>query len=191
MSNLNPDRNFLLAHIGFDRRIVRAEGHYLFDSEGKSYLDCLAQYGALPFGHNPAFLWAALDKARSAYEPSMVQPLISPAAEELAAKLVEISPCDEGYVTFANSGAEAVESAIKLARSKTQRPVITVRIRVSTARRSAPCRPPEPQNTVRRFSSIPRTSPIFLMATWRHWKSGSAALTSPASSSNRYKGRQA
>jgi acetylornithine/succinyldiaminopimelate/putrescine aminotransferase len=124
MSNLNPDRNFLLAHIGFDKKIVRAEGHYLFDSEGNRYLDCLAQYGALPFGHNPAFLWAALDKARSAHEPSMVQPLIAPAADELASRLVEISPCDEGYVTFANSGAEAVESAIKLARAKTRRPVI-------------------------------------------------------------------
>ncbi len=123
-SNLNPDRRFLLAHIGFDKPIVRAQGHYLYDADGNRYLDCLAQYGALPFGHNPAFLWAALDRARAAAEPSMVQPLIAPAAEALAGKLVELAPCEAGYVTFSNSGAEAVESAIKLARAKTRRPLI-------------------------------------------------------------------
>lgn len=124
MSYLNPDRHNLLAHIGFDRRIVRAEGNYLFDSGGKRYLDCLAQYGALPFGHNPACLWRAVEQARLAREPSLVQPLIAPAAEALAARLVELAPCSDGVVTFTNSGAEAVEAAIKLARAKTRKPVI-------------------------------------------------------------------
>lgn len=124
MTKLNPDRQILLAHIGFDRRIVRAEGNILFDSEGKRYLDCLAQYGAMPFGHNPPFLWAAIEQARLAREPSLVQPLIAPAAEALAARLVEVAPCDDGVVTFTNSGAEAVEAAIKLARARTRKPVI-------------------------------------------------------------------
>jgi acetylornithine/succinyldiaminopimelate/putrescine aminotransferase len=124
MSHLNPDRQVLLAHIGFDRHIVRAEGNELFDRDGKRYLDCLAQYGALPFGHNPACLWAAVEKARLAREPSLVQPLIAPAAEQLAARLVALAPCDDGYVTFTNSGAEAVEAAIKMARAKTRKPVI-------------------------------------------------------------------
>ena len=95
MAYLNPDRQVLLAHIGFDRHIVRAEGNILFDSEGKRYLDCLAQYGALPFGHNPACLWAAVEQARLAREPSLVQPLIAPAAEALAARLVALAPCDD------------------------------------------------------------------------------------------------
>lgn len=124
MSQLNPDRQVLLAHIGFDKRIVRAEGNVLFDSEGNRYLDCLAQYGALPFGHNPAFLWAAVEQVRLAHEPSLVQPLIAPAAEALAAKLVAAAPCAHGYVTFTNSGAETVEAAIKMARARTRRPSI-------------------------------------------------------------------
>ena len=123
-SSLNPDRRFLLAHIQFDKPIVRASGHYLYDAHGNAYLDFLAQYGAIPFGHNPAVLWDALTRVRIHQEPSLVQPLISPAAETLAAQLVALSPTGPGYVTFTNSGAESVEAAIKLARAKTHRQLI-------------------------------------------------------------------
>ncbi|HTT39742.1 MAG TPA: aspartate aminotransferase family protein [Burkholderiales bacterium] len=123
-SSLNPDRRFLLAHIQFDKPIVRASGHYLYDEHGNAYLDFLAQYGAIPFGHNPPALWDAVTRVRIHQEPSLVQPLISPAAETLAAKLVAHSPCGPGYVTFTNSGAESVEAAIKLARAKTHRQLI-------------------------------------------------------------------
>jgi acetylornithine/succinyldiaminopimelate/putrescine aminotransferase len=124
MSSLNPDRRFLLEHIRFDKPIVRAEGHYLYDKTGEAYLDFLAQYGAVPFGHNPKVLWDAIQKVWMKREPGLVQPLISPGAEALAEILTEVGPCGPGYVTFTNSGAETVEAAIKLARSKTNRPVI-------------------------------------------------------------------
>jgi acetylornithine/succinyldiaminopimelate/putrescine aminotransferase len=123
-SCLNPDRRFLLAHIQFDKPIVRASGHYLYDASGIAYLDFLAQYGAVPFGHNAPVIWQAVMGVRAAEEPSLVQPLISPAAEALAAKLIAESPCGPGYVTFTNSGAESVEAAIKLARAKTRRRMI-------------------------------------------------------------------
>lgn len=124
MSSLNPDRRFLLQHIQFDKVIVRAEGHYLYDEKGEAYLDFLAQYGAVPFGHNPPLLWQAIQNVWAKHEPSLVQPLIAPAAEALASQLVAVGPCGPGYVTFTNSGAESVEAAIKLARSKTHRPSI-------------------------------------------------------------------
>ena len=124
VSRLNPDRRFLLAHIQFDKPIVRAAGHYLEDADGRRYLDFLAQYGAVPFGHNPEELWDAVLQVRGRQEPGLVQPLISPAAEALAARLIAVSPCGPGYVTFTNSGAESVEAAIKLARAKTRRRVI-------------------------------------------------------------------
>ena len=123
-TRLNPDRRFLLAHIQFDKPIVRALGHYLYDVDGNEYLDFLAQYGAIPFGHNPPVLWDAVLGVWTNNEPSLVQPLISPAAERLAADLIAVSPCGPGYVTFTNSGAESVEAAIKLARAKTGRPLI-------------------------------------------------------------------
>jgi acetylornithine/succinyldiaminopimelate/putrescine aminotransferase len=123
-SCLNPDRRFLLKHIQFDKAIVRAVGHYLYDADGNAYLDFLAQYGAVPFGHNADALWDEVLRVRVAEEPSLVQPLISPAAETLAARLIALSPTGPGYVTFTNSGAESVEAAIKLARARTRRQLI-------------------------------------------------------------------
>jgi acetylornithine/succinyldiaminopimelate/putrescine aminotransferase len=123
-SRLNPDRHFLLQHIHFDKAIVRAEGHYLYDAQGQAYLDFLAQYGSVPFGHNPSVIWDALNHVRESLEPSLVQPLLSPAAEELSASLGALAPCRNPYVTFTNSGAETVEAAIKLARAKTLKPFI-------------------------------------------------------------------
>lgn len=124
MTYINPDREFLLGHIKYDKRIVRAKGHYLYDDAGTAYLDCLSQYGAVPFGHNPALLWGVLRAIHETDAPSLVQPFLSVAAEELARELIHASPIKSGYVTFANSGAEAVEVAIKLARAKTQRHTI-------------------------------------------------------------------
>src|SRR5688500_10592734 len=89
---LNPERRFLLRHIGFDRTIVRAEGNYLFDERGTRYLDALAQYGALPFGHNPSFLWDCLEKLRRSSAPSFTQPLLNQASEMLAHRLVGLLP---------------------------------------------------------------------------------------------------
>ena len=123
-SYLNPDRKFFIEQIKFNKEITRAKGHYLYDSEGNAYIDFLAQFGAIPFGYNPDFLWDALNDIRLKEEPSLIQPLISPGAEALARELVAVAPPNIGYVTFTNSGAESVEAAIKVARSKTQRPVI-------------------------------------------------------------------
>jgi acetylornithine/succinyldiaminopimelate/putrescine aminotransferase/predicted amino acid dehydrogenase len=123
---LNPERRFLLHHVGFDKTIVRAEGNWMYDADGARYLDALAQYGALPFGHNPAFLWQCLDQVRLASEPSFVQPLLNTGAEALAQQLVTLCP-HLSRVTFVNSGAEATEAAIKLARARTgKRRIITV-----------------------------------------------------------------
>lgn len=121
---LNPDRRFLLRHISFDKVIVRAQGHYLYDQEGTAYYDALSQYGALPFGHNPPHIWARIDELRKNNEPSFVQPLFSPGAEMLSKKLLSIAPANMRFVTFVNSGAEACEAAIKLVRSRTRRQTI-------------------------------------------------------------------
>ena len=73
---LNPERAFLLHHIGFDKKIVAARGHYVVDDAGTTYLDALAQYGCLPFGHNPQFLWESLNDFRLANSANFVQPLL-------------------------------------------------------------------------------------------------------------------
>jgi acetylornithine/succinyldiaminopimelate/putrescine aminotransferase/predicted amino acid dehydrogenase len=121
MPSLNPTRAALLETFALDATMVRGEGARLHDDEGREYLDFLAQYGALPFGHNPAHVWAAINAVQSAALPSMLQPLRAIEAERLADRLAELAPGDLGVVTFANSGAEAVEAAIKLARVRTGR----------------------------------------------------------------------
>jgi acetylornithine/succinyldiaminopimelate/putrescine aminotransferase/predicted amino acid dehydrogenase len=117
---LNPQRRFLLEHIGFDKTIVRAEGHHLIDQQGNRYLDALAQYGAVPFGHNPGFIWDALLQLRATAQPGFVQPLLNTGAETLARKLVSLLP-GMARVCFVSTGAEATEVAIKLARARTER----------------------------------------------------------------------
>lgn len=121
---VNPERRFLLKHIRLDRQIVRAAGHYLYDDAGVAYLDALAQYGALPFGHNPAAIWERVRAVHDASEPSFVQPLPSLRADELAKKLLGLMPTSMAYVTYVNSGAEATEAAIKMVRARTRRPLI-------------------------------------------------------------------
>src|SRR5258706_182505 len=118
---VNPELGRLLSQMGMDKTFVRGEGSWLWDETGRRYLDFLAQYGALPFGFNPPRIWAALDAIRETAEPSFVQPSFLNAAGELAKRLLAVAPPGMGYVTFANSGAEAIEAAIKLCRSTTGR----------------------------------------------------------------------
>ena len=118
---LNPYLGELLQNIAMDKIFVRGEGCYLYDKSENRYLDCIAAYGALPFGHNPPSIWETLSDFRSSREPNFVQPSLLDAAGSLAKRLVELAPPGLRYVTFANSGAEAVEAALKLCRSATGR----------------------------------------------------------------------
>jgi acetylornithine/succinyldiaminopimelate/putrescine aminotransferase/predicted amino acid dehydrogenase len=118
---VNPYLGKLLKQLQMDKRYIRGEGCWLYDAEGNRYLDFVAAYGALPFGFNPPEIWAALHSVELGLEPSFVQPSALEAAGELAQRLVEVAPEGIRYVTFTNSGAEAVEAAIKLCRAATGR----------------------------------------------------------------------
>jgi acetylornithine/succinyldiaminopimelate/putrescine aminotransferase/predicted amino acid dehydrogenase len=122
--HVNPYLADLLARLRLDKRFVRGEGCELFDDSGRRHLDCIAAYGALPFGFNPPPIWKAMAVVRRRGEPSFTQPSLLDAAGQLAAKLVEVAPPGLTRVTFANSGAEAIEAAIKLCRAATGRPGI-------------------------------------------------------------------
>lgn len=120
-ASVNPELGRALAQMAMDKIFVRGEGSWLWDEKGRRYLDFLAQYGALPFGFNPPQIWKALQTVWDRGEPSFVQPSFLNAAGELAERLLAAAPKGMSYVTFANSGAEAVEAAIKLCRSTTGR----------------------------------------------------------------------
>lgn len=118
---VNPHLGKLLEQVNMDKRFVRGEGCWLWDDKGNRYLDFVAAYGALPFGFNPPEVWQALHDIEAAQQPSFIQPSALDAAGELARRLIELAPPGLRYVTFANSGTEAVEAAIKLVRAATGR----------------------------------------------------------------------
>lgn len=117
---INPRLGSLLGKIRLDKEFLRGKDCYLFD-DSDCYLDCVSAYGALPFGHNPPEIWAAVRKLEENQVPNFIQPSAMPVASRLAKRLVELSPEGLDHVTFTNSGAEAVEAAIKLCRSATGR----------------------------------------------------------------------
>ncbi|PCK07422.1 MAG: hypothetical protein COA42_14350 [Alteromonadaceae bacterium] len=116
---INPEFGRKLAQLKLDKEFVRGEGIYLYDADGERYLDFLSQYGALPFGHNPPRIWETVEKFRSELRPNFTQPSFLKSAGNLAERLVHLAPDGIAYATFTNSGAEAVEAAIKLAQSST------------------------------------------------------------------------
>ncbi|MGB9858663.1 MAG: aspartate aminotransferase family protein [Moorellaceae bacterium] len=116
---INPGLVGLLSLLDFDKQFVRAEGVYVWDKEGRRYLDFLGGYGALNLGHNPPEVLAALEEVRQ--RPNLLQASLNPLAAALAHNLAEITPGDLSRVFFCNSGTEAVEGALKLARAATGR----------------------------------------------------------------------
>ncbi|MCX7567497.1 aminotransferase class III-fold pyridoxal phosphate-dependent enzyme [Sulfitobacter sp. F26169L] len=121
MNKLNPTRGHLLETFGLDLDLAHGVDSTLIDAGGRRYLDFLSQYGALPFGHNPTEIWNALNRQQNLLTPVMVQPLRASEAEKLAETLARITPHDLEIVTLANTGAEAVEASIKLARARSGR----------------------------------------------------------------------
>ena len=119
---VNPELGERLRWLELDKEFVFGLGSQLRDSDGNHYLDFLAGYGALPFGHNPPELWAALHDAERAGTPNLVQPSALGPAGRLAERLLALAPSMLARVTFANSGAECVEVALKIARAHTGRP---------------------------------------------------------------------
>lgn len=116
---LNAGLVTLLKLLDFDKRFVRAAGVRLWDSEGREYLDFLGGYGSLNTGHNHPRIIAAVEAVRKL--PNLLQASLSPLAGALAKNLAAIAPGDLKRSFFCNSGAEAVEGAVKLARIATGR----------------------------------------------------------------------
>lgn len=114
---VNPGLVQMFALLNFDKQFVKAEGTKVWDNEGNMYLDFLGGYGALNFGHNPPEIIAEVEKVKGM--PNLLQASIGTMAAVLAHNLAQITPGDLKRSFFCNSGAEAVEGALKLARAAT------------------------------------------------------------------------
>ena len=119
--HLNEQMVRVLRTIGYDVRFCRGTGQYLFDAAGARYLDLLSGFGVFGIGRNHPALRDALTEVLDSDLPNLVQLDVSTLAGILAERLLAHVPYLD-KVFFANSGAEAVEAAIKFARNATARP---------------------------------------------------------------------
>src|SRR3954452_5114833 len=108
--------------------VARAEGAHIEDVDGKTYIDFAGGLGCQNLGHGfgPAVeaMRAQLDQyLHQCFMVGMYEPYI-----ETCRRLAELSPCAgaEQRSLLVNSGAEAVENAVKIARAATGRPAVVV-----------------------------------------------------------------
>ena len=105
--------------------IERARGSEVWDVEGNRYLDFVGGIGVLNVGHNHPAVVNAVTRQLGLVSHACFQVVAYPGYIELAQRLNKLVGGDEAYKSvFFTSGAEAVENAVKIARSHTQRPGI-------------------------------------------------------------------
>jgi ornithine--oxo-acid transaminase len=121
---LNPQIGRIVRTLGFDREWTHGEGAHLIDSEGQRYLDLLCGYGTFAVGRNHPDVIAGLRELMDARTGNLPQLGVSLLPGALAEALVARSPERIVAMVTANTGTEAVEGAIKLARAATGRPRI-------------------------------------------------------------------
>lgn len=101
--------------------ISRAEGNYLYDTAGKQYLDLISGISVSNLGHrHPAILSAVNDQLDKYLHLMVYGEYIQSPQVKLATRLAELIPPFDSFY-FVNSGTEATEGAIKLARRYTGR----------------------------------------------------------------------
>ncbi|MDO3644674.1 aspartate aminotransferase family protein [Mucilaginibacter sp. L3T2-6] len=103
----------------------RAAGVYMYNSEGKAYLDLISGIGVSNLGHSHPYVVEAIKNQLDKYMHLMVYgEYVQTPQVRFAEKLVAVLPDNLQSVYFTNSGAETVEGALKLAKRYTGRPHI-------------------------------------------------------------------
>jgi putrescine aminotransferase len=121
MKYVSPGMATVVKFMGFETAEWTAEGCYVYGPEGEQYLDCLGGPGVFTFGHRHPRIVAAV--AHQLQEmPLSSHLLLDPVLAEAAEAVASIAPGALQYSFFCNSGAEAVEGALKIARAYTRRP---------------------------------------------------------------------
>ena len=121
-------RDAFLAHLAqtsdspLGLEIDRAEGCWLYTRDGRRYLDLIAGIGVSALGHGHPAVLAAINRQLQRHLHVMVYgEYVLESQAALAAELARVLPPGLGRVYFTNSGAEAIEGALKTARKYTGR----------------------------------------------------------------------
>lgn len=121
-------RGQFLEHIGQTSpsplliEVARAEGVYLYDSEGRAYFDLISGVSVCNVGHSNKAVRDAIHSQVDSYMHTMVYgETVQRVQVEYAVELAKYLPGEISSVYFLNSGAEAIEGAMKLAKRATHR----------------------------------------------------------------------
>ncbi|HEX2087251.1 MAG TPA: aspartate aminotransferase family protein [Solirubrobacteraceae bacterium] len=106
----------------------RASGARIVDADGTTFIDFAGGLGCLNFGHNAPEVVAAIHAQADRYLHQCFMVAMYEPYVEVCRRLAELSPCrgDEQKSLLVNSGAEAVENAVKVARAFTGRRAVVV-----------------------------------------------------------------
>ncbi|MDI6800108.1 MAG: aminotransferase class III-fold pyridoxal phosphate-dependent enzyme [Actinomycetota bacterium] len=116
----NPSLAKLLKITGYDKVEYKASGAVITDVEGREFIDCAGGYGVFNVGHShPRVIKAATEQMKLMSLASKI--FLNKPLADLAELIAKVTPGDLKYSFFVNSGAEAVEGALKLARLSTGR----------------------------------------------------------------------
>lgn len=122
------ERDFFLSHLGqttpfpFLVEIARAEGIYIYDKQGKAYMDMISGVAVNNIGHRHPKVISALKNQIDKYLHVMVYgEFIQDSQQLLVKELLEVLPDSLDGVYVVNSGTEAIEAALKLAKRVTGR----------------------------------------------------------------------
>ena len=117
---INPAQAKLFRFMGLDSVETKAEGWIITDSEGQEFIDCLGGYGMFALGHRHPKVVEAVERELHAM-PMCGKVLFNRPMADLAEALAEITPGALQYSFFVNSGTEAVEGCLKIARLATKK----------------------------------------------------------------------
>lgn len=125
---MSSNRQLFLQHVGqtsdfpMALEIVRGEGNYLIDKNGKKYLDLISGISVSAFGHgHPAIVNAVQQQAAENMHVMVYGEFVLSPQVQLATKLATVLPKNLSSVFFVNSGSEAIEGAMKLVKRFTGR----------------------------------------------------------------------
>jgi ornithine--oxo-acid transaminase len=119
---LNPQMGRILRTLGFQKVWTGGEGAHLIDDQGERYLDLFGGYGVFAIGRNHPEAIAAIEEVMAARTGNMPQLGVTLLSGVLAEQLISRAPTSVAAMIPANTGTEAVEAAIKVARAATGRP---------------------------------------------------------------------
>lgn len=117
---INPSLARLMKFSGYDTVEWIGRGVFIYDPDGREFLDCAGGYGVFVAGHSPAKIVAAV-KEQLERLPLSAKVFFNKPLADLAELLAKVTPGALQYSFVCNSGTEAVEGALKLARLSTKR----------------------------------------------------------------------